>query len=134
MPKTISHNNIFYVRDISKIGGVETFVYEMAKKYKYLDIAVCFKSGNVQQLERIEQYCPTYKIMPGDMIQCKICIINYDTSILDQICPDAKIYMVFHADYSASCYKTFPIFDKRIHGYISITKHIQEKMQEIFRY
>ena len=28
----INHKNIFYVRDIHAIGGVETFVYELAKK------------------------------------------------------------------------------------------------------
>jgi len=28
----IEHSNIFYVRDIHKIGGVETYVYEMTKK------------------------------------------------------------------------------------------------------
>ena len=36
----IKHANIFYVRNIHAIGGVETYVYELAKKYKDYDIAV----------------------------------------------------------------------------------------------
>ena len=40
----IKHANIFYVKEIHKIGGVETYVYELAKKYKMYDIAVVCKS------------------------------------------------------------------------------------------
>lgn len=57
---TISHDNIIWIGVISKLGGVESFAYYMAKKYKDLDIAVMCKSGDVKQLERIRQYCPAY--------------------------------------------------------------------------
>ena len=30
----IEHDNIFYVADINVIGGVETFLWELVKKYK----------------------------------------------------------------------------------------------------
>ena len=30
----IEHSNIFYVKDISKKGGVENFLNEFVKKYK----------------------------------------------------------------------------------------------------
>ena len=30
----IEHENIIYISYISEIGGVETFAYELAKKYK----------------------------------------------------------------------------------------------------
>ena len=50
---SIIHDNIIYVRDISEIGGVETFAYEMVKKYKDLDIAVVYKTAHWKQLERI---------------------------------------------------------------------------------
>lgn len=32
----IEHSNIFYIRDISSIGGVETFIWEMVKNTKIM--------------------------------------------------------------------------------------------------
>lgn len=57
---TISHDNIIWIGVISKLGGVESFAYYMAKKYKDYDIAIMCKSGDAKQLERIRQYCPAY--------------------------------------------------------------------------
>lgn len=79
----------------------------------------------------MSQYCRVYRLKKDDIVKCDVCIINYDTSTLDQIQAKA-IYMVFHADYSHSAYKNYPIFDERITGYISITKHIQKEMFKKF--
>ena len=51
--RMIEHANIFYCKDISEIGGVETWVYELVKKFKDYDIAVVYKTGNIKQLQRI---------------------------------------------------------------------------------
>ena len=56
----IKHANIFYVREIHKIGGVETYVYELAKKYKMYDIAVVCKSVSKEQKKRLEKFCKVY--------------------------------------------------------------------------
>lgn len=127
----IKHANILYVRDISKLGGVECYVYEVVKKYRDLDIAVCCLSCDIKQEQRLTKYCRVYRLKKDDIIKCDVCIINYDTSQLDKIQAKA-IYMVFHADYSHGAYQTFPVFDKRITGYISITKHIQQAMYKKF--
>lgn len=127
----IEHDNIIYMSDIAELGGTSTFVYELVKKYKDRDIAVVYKTADIRQLIRIKQYCRAYELHPSDRIKCKVCIINYDTSELNQI-ESQKIWMVFHADYSHAHYKSYPVFDKRITGYISITKHIQKAMKEKF--
>lgn len=54
----ITCTNIIWIGLISKLGGVESFAYYMAKKYQNYDIMVLCRSGNEQQLERIRQYCP----------------------------------------------------------------------------
>ena len=41
----IEHSNILYLRDISELGGVETFLWEMLKKYHKYDIAVVYKTA-----------------------------------------------------------------------------------------
>lgn len=87
----IRHNNIIYISNISKLGGVESFAYYMAKKYRHLDICVVCKSIDINQLERIQQFCPVY-VHHGEDIYCKTMIINYDTSILDYVKERQCIY------------------------------------------
>lgn len=126
----ISHSNIFYVNDISVIGGVETFVYEMVKKYKDYDIAVVYKTAHPNQLKRIRKYCKAYK-HTTQKINCKVAIINYDTSIIKYIDENAKIYQVIHADYENPVYKWKPPTDERITQYIAITHHIQQSFKKM---
>ena len=42
----IEHENILYIRDLSPLGGVETFIWEMVKKYQNYDIAVVYKTAD----------------------------------------------------------------------------------------
>lgn len=128
----IVHDNIIYISDISRLGGVESYAYYMVKKYQDYDIAVVCKSGDVNQLERIRRYCPAYEHRGSEEIKCKTIIINYDTSILDYVECD-NCYMVVHADYSQSCYTKLPNWDdKRITKILVITKYLQKMMKEKF--
>ena len=136
---SIKHDNIVYAKDISEIGGVETWIYEIVKKYKDLDIAVVYKTAHPKQLERLQKYCPTYRHTNEDII-CKVAIINYDTSIIDYITkdiwkenakPNEGIYQAIHADYEHKAYQWRPPTDDRIKAYIGITKHIAQSFQKM---
>ena len=113
--------------NISALGGIETYVYELVKKYRDLDIAVVCKKIDRAQRKRIQKYCPVY-VHKEEQIKCKVCLINYDQSILDYI--EGDVYQVFHADYSTGLYDMHEK-DPRIKGYIAITKYQQKKMGEI---
>lgn len=135
----IKHDNIVYIRDLSEIGGVETYTFEMIKKYKDLDIAVVYKTASPQQVARITKYCMAYQHI-GQKIDCKVAIINYDTSIIDYITSkiwkenakeDEGIYQVVHGDYENSAYKWRPPTDERIKQYIGVTKHICESFKKL---
>ena len=129
----IDHANVFYANDIYKIGGVETYLYEMVKKYKDLDICVCYKSADKNQLKRLKKYCPVYKVDGNTKIKCKIGIINYDMSILDQFV-EGDIYQTIHGDYSNPHYKRLGIkvpTDERLKGYIGITKYSAKVFEEL---
>lgn len=127
----IYHDNIIYISIISKLGGVESFAYYMAKKYKDLDIAVLCKSGDAKQLDRIRRHCPAY-VHRGEDIECKVMIINYDTSILDYV-KSGDVYMVVHADYSQPCYTVYPNFTHpKIKKVLGITQYICDKIKEQF--
>lgn len=126
--KTIEHKNIIYVNDLNVIGGVETYVHELLKKYSNLDICVVYKTAYENQLKRIKQYCKAYK-HTDEILVCDVCIINYDITIIPYICESAKIYQGIHADYDHPYYITHnykPPTDPRIDKYIAITKHIAD--------
>ena len=120
----IEHANVIYMPNISALGGIETYVYELVKKYRDLDIAVICKKIDRAQRRRIQKYCPVY-VHKEEQIKCKVCLINYDQSILDYI--EGDVYQVFHADYSSGLYD-MPEKDPRIKGYIAITKYQQKKI------
>lgn len=130
MGNIIKHDNIIYIRDFSELGGVETFTFELAKKYKDLDIAVVYKSAHKNQVKRIRKYCRAYQHF-NQKIECKVAIINYDVSIIDYINEDAKIYQVVHGDYENSAYTWKPPTHERIYKYLGITKHIVESFKRI---
>lgn len=126
----IEHDNIFYIRDISEIGGVETFIWEMVKKYQNYDIAVVYKTAHKKQLERLQKYCICYE-HKKQRIKCKTAIINWDTSIIDFIEDGADIYQTIHGDYSNPVYTWRPYTHKRIKEYICITKHVLKTFSEL---
>lgn len=123
----IKHANIIYMPTISALGGIETYVYELVKKYHNLDIAVVSRYCDEKQRERIEKYCKVYIYTDQD-IECKVAIINYDQSIIPHINKEAKIYQTIHADYSSDIYENKPKDNARITGFICITKYLQDKM------
>lgn len=125
----IQHDNIIYIRDFTEIGGVETFTYEMAKKFQDLDIAVVYKTAHPLQVERVSQLCPVYQ-HTNQKIICKVAIINWDTSIIDFINIDAKIYQVIHGDYTNPAYTWKPPTHDRITQYLGVTKLIRDSFSK----
>lgn len=126
----IKHANIFYVRDIHRIGGVETFIYELAKKYKDYDIAVVTKNIALEQLKRLKKFCKVY-IHKDQQIKCKVIITNWDTSIYDYVNKDAKKYTVLHTDYSNPTEKLGLPKDRPDITYIGITESSKKAFENI---
>ena len=127
---SIKHDNILYVRNIHSIGGVETFVYELAKKYKDKDIAIVCKNVDPKQKERLKKYCHVY-IHNNELIECKVIITNWDTSIYDYVNEDAKKYTVLHTDYSNPTEILGLPKDRPDITYIGITEDSKKKFEEI---
>lgn len=126
----INHDNIFFVSDINVIGGVETFLWEMVKKYQDYDIAVVYKTGNEKQINRLKKYCMVYQHI-SQKIKCKVAIINYDVSIIDYIEEGADIYQVIHGDYTNPVYTWKPPMHPRIKEYIGVCKYIEDGFRKL---
>ena len=128
----IEHSNIIFMPTISALGGIETYVYELVKKYSYLDIAVVSKRCDLNQKRRLEKYCKVY-IHTNQKIKCDVAVINYDQSIIDYINPEARIYQTIHADYTNPIYNHRPHSHPRLTGFLAITKYLQTKMNDMLK-
>lgn len=127
---TIKHSNILYVRDISALGGVETWAYEIAKKYHDLDLAVVVKKIDYHQLQRLSKLVPVYR-HTSQKIECDVAVINYDTSIIPYINAKNGIYQTIHGDYENPAYHWKSPTSTKIKEYICITKYLMDSVKRI---
>lgn len=89
--------NIFYFNTIAPIGGIETFFYQIAKKYSKNDITIYYKHGNEKQINRLKQYVRV-KRYNGEHINCEKAFFNFNLDIIDNV--TAKEYIqILHGDY-----------------------------------
>ena len=91
------YTNIYYFYYLSDIGGTETFLYQLARKYKDLDLTIVYRNGDINQINRLKKYvrCVQFK---EQTIKCKRAFFNYGIDIIDKV--EAEDYcFVIHADY-----------------------------------
>ena len=102
----------------------------MVKKYKDKDIAVVTKNIDEKQRKRLENYCRVY-IHKNQPIECKVIITNWDTSIINFVNKEAKVYTVLHTDYANAVEKLgLPKDNTRI-TYIGITEVSKKNFEDI---
>ena len=121
-------SNIFYFRKISKIGGTEQFLYEIAKKYKDYDITVFFDEADQQQLKRLRQYVRCLKRKPGEIVKCKKAFLNFNIDMINDIEAEEYIF-VSHANYEEIGYKP-PIENPKLTGFIGVSQFSANKLDE----
>jgi len=90
--------NFYYFSSFNVIGGVESHLYYLAKKYGDRDWCILYKSGDAKQIARVSKLVRTIQVRPMDHFECERIFFTYDSSIAKQV--DAKeYYYVIHADY-----------------------------------
>lgn len=89
--------NIYYFRHINKLGGIEEFFYQLAKKYKDKDLAILYISGDKNQINRLKKYvrCIQYT---GQKLECERAFFNFNMEISDEITANEKV-LVIHGNY-----------------------------------
>lgn len=97
------YNNVFYQLHINRIGGIETFLYELARlshKHKR-DLTIVYRSGDPTQIARIRKYC---RILSLDEIEkpikCHRAFFNYAVDAIDFFEADEYIQII-HADFKS---------------------------------
>lgn len=124
------YSNIFYQQHIAQIGGVETFLYELARKYQDRDLTIIYSSGDQEQIKRLRKYvrCKKYD---GKPIKCDRAFFNYSTSIIDNIEADEYIQIV-HADFKDKSLKNYkPIISSKIQKYYAVSENNAKSFREL---
>ncbi len=121
--KQYEYNNVFYVQKLNPIGGIETFFYQLAKKYCDRDIVIFYKEGDQKQIERLRQYVNVLHY-EGQTITCKKVFFNYNMEIIDKVIAD-DYYCLIHADFEKFTISPPPQHPKITH-YVGVTQAVAD--------
>lgn len=121
------YTNIFYFDSLNKIGGVETFFYEIAKKYCDNDITVFYSYGDLKQIQRLKKYIRVIKYT-GQNIKCKKAFFNYSLKPIDNIEAE-KYYEIIHANYKDL--GIHPNVHNKINEYIGVSQSVCDVFTEL---
>ena len=123
----ITGTNLFYISDLNVIGGTETYIYELTRKYKDLDITVLYKTGHWNQIERIAKNVRIIKYR-GEKVKCEKLFCNYEIDIIDNA--EAEDYIeVIHAMYKTN--KLKPHVHSKITKYFAVSEGAAKEWEEL---
>ena len=122
--------NLFYFRKISKIGGTEQFLYEIAKMYKDIDITVYYDEADTYQLKRLKQLIRCKKRVIGEKVVCSRAFFNFNIDMIDDIESTENYYaFVGHANYEELGYKP-PVDHPKLNHFIGVSQFSTDKLNE----
>lgn len=108
---------IMYFKSVNSLGGVESFLYYLSKKYEF---TFYYKDGDSSQIKRLSKNIEVKKYK-GEHLVCDKFFVNYNPDIIDNV--DAKEYiMMIHCDYSAVTFK--PITHPKFTKYIGVSQYV----------
>jgi len=126
------YTNIYYFYYLSDIGGTETFLYELSKKYHKLDLTIVYRYANENQIKRLQKYVRCVQFREQE-IECERAFFNYGMDIIEKV--HAKdYYFVIHADYEDQMKRgqLYKIPDHpKINHYIAVSSHAAKAFTKI---
>lgn len=123
---------VIYHKYIAEIGGIETWLYYIAKKYNIGQITVLYDTASINQINRLE---PHIKLIhyTGQNIKCNKIIFTMTSNVVKELYDNAKErYMVVHCNYNDKFkyeYAEIPKMDK-IYAVSNTARDSFKKLQE----
>lgn len=126
--------NVFYQYNLNIIGGIETFLYELARlcSENKRDLTIVYRIGDETQIRRLRKYCRciSYKEIEKP-IKCKKAFFNYALDIIDDIEADEYIQLV-HADFKSEVLEGYPLVQSdKITKYYAVSKNNAKSFFEL---
>ena len=91
--------NVVWFQNINSIGGVESVIWNVIRKYKDYDITILYNTGDAEQIKRFSEYVPMIRFNKDMFIECDRLFINYGYEMIRDHYKARKVYYVIHADY-----------------------------------
>lgn len=129
----MNYANIFYFRKISKIGGTEQYLYEMAKKYHKYDITIFYDEADINQLKRLRKLVRCKKRIKGEIVKCNRAFFNFNLDMINDVEAE-EYYFVSHANYE-ELHRVHggyipPIDNDKLTHYIGVSQFATDKLDE----
>ena len=125
------YNNVFYKSDIFDIGGIETFLWSIGKKYGDRDIVLIYKTcHDAAQLQRLRRVIRVLKYQDDRRIRCKKAFFLWNADIIDRVDAD-EYFMMIHGDYKAlGLADSVPRY-RQINRYLGVSQQCCDTFREI---
>lgn len=127
--------NLYYFRVISRIGGTEQFLYELAKKYHKYDLTIMYDECDFDQLIRLKRLVRCFRREPSKTYYAKKAFYNFNIEAIKQIEADEHIF-ICHAVYQELQFEP-PIDHPKLTSILAVSKYaesrikLQEKVQGV---
>jgi len=119
--------NLFYFSRINSIGGIETFFFNLAQKYKDWDVVICYQIGDEEQLKRLRKFVRVIEFKEQKFI-CEKAFFNFNLDIIDYV--EAKEYIqIAHGDYKSMGVK--PNTHSKLNRYLGVSKQVCLTYEEV---
>ena len=121
----VKYNNVFVVNGIQQLGGVETYLWEIAKKYHAYDIVIAYREADAKQLDRLKKLVKCIRL--NKPIECKRCFQAYEFDY-DMVKADEYI-QVIHANYEIQ--ELPPNISPNITKYVAVSKWVADAYKRL---
>ena len=91
--------NVIWFQNINQIGGVESVIWNVIRKYRDRDITVIYYQGDADQIRRFSCYARMIRFTKDLQFECDRLFINYGYEMINGHYKAKKVYYVIHADY-----------------------------------
>ena len=127
MDKNNRFANIYYFRVISRIGGTEQFLYEMAKKYHKYDLVILYDECDFDQLIRLRKLVRCIRRKPNEKYYAEKAFYNFNIEAIDQIEAKEHIF-ICHAVYQELEFEP-PIDHPKLTAILAVSKYAEERIR-----
>lgn len=93
----IECSNAMFCWHLTRIGGVETFAYTLARMFSARDFVIVYREADEHQLERLKQFVRCVK-WDHQEVKCKRAFMNWCPGVPEYFHADEYYYIV-HQDY-----------------------------------
>lgn len=123
---------VIYTKFLEKIGGIETWVYYIAKKYNIGQMTLLYNSADLEQIKRLEAHIKTVQYT-GQDIKCNKIIFTMAQTVDPDLYRNAKEkYLLVHANYGKIYeygFEKFPDMNK-VYAVSNVARDCLQKLTE----